>query len=107
ELGDVIIDVFVAVLGVEVAGEAGGFVSGDLLRRALNIIADLIAGFVSSTAGERKLIGGGAIASTCADLGAIFVERILKCVSLHQHVDLPLAIADLLLELVPQLRNRL
>src|SRR5438067_7358007 len=46
ELCDVIVDVLVAVLGIEVACELGGFVGGDFLGRGLDVVADLFAGFV-------------------------------------------------------------
>ena len=40
------------------------------------------------------------------DLGAIFIERILERVGLHQHVDLPFAVPDFFLEFIPQIADR-
>src|SRR5256885_9854760 len=106
ELRDVVIHVFVAVIGIKVAREFGGFVGGDFLGRGLDVVADLFAGFVGAVAGEGELVRRGAIAPARADLGAIFVERILEGVGLHQHVDMPFAVADFLFEVFAQRGNR-
>src|SRR4029077_15333814 len=104
---DIVIDVFVTVLWVEFARRFGGFVGGDLFWSRFDVVTDLVARLVIAAAGESEFVGSGAIASGPGDLGAIFIERILQRVGLHQHIDLPFAVPDSFLELVPKIANRL
>src|SRR5581483_12374087 len=62
--------------------------------------------FVIAAAGEGEFVRSGAVTRGAGDLGAILVERILKGVGLHQHVDLPFAIPDYSLELIPKISDR-
>src|SRR2546423_1426178 len=50
QLRDVVVDVFVAVLRIEVTRELGSLISGALLRRSFDVVADLFARFVVATA---------------------------------------------------------
>ena len=68
QLRDVVIDVFVAVLRIEVAHQFGRFVGRDLLRSRLNVVADLVARFVVAAAREGELVGRGAVAASAGDL---------------------------------------
>ena len=61
ELGCVVIDVFVAILRVEVAGQLGSFVRGNLFRRSLDVVANLIARFVIAATSQCELVRRGAI----------------------------------------------
>src|SRR5882724_6037856 len=106
QLRGIVIHVFVAVIGIKVAREFGGFVGGDFLGRGFDVVTDLFARFVISTAGQGELVRRGAIAAAGADLGAVFIERILKRIGLHQHVDGPFTVADFLFEVFAQRGNR-
>src|ERR1700719_2790578 len=68
QLGSVVIDVFIAVLRVEFAGQFGGFVGRNFLGRSLDVVTDLVPGFVNATAGESKLVSSGAVARGASNL---------------------------------------
>jgi hypothetical protein len=59
----------------------------------LDVVADLVAGFVGSPAVQRELVGGGAVAAAGADLLAVSVEAVLEGVGFHRHLDWHFAIA--------------
>ena len=62
QLGDVILHIFVAILRVPLRGESGIFVSGDFLGGTRDVVADLVAGLLVSSASDRKFESGRAIA---------------------------------------------
>src|SRR4051812_15180751 len=74
ELRDVIVDVLVAVLGIEISGELRRFVGGDFFWGGLNVVADLLARLVSATAPRGELVGSRAVAPAGADFRPILIE---------------------------------
>src|SRR6266478_8543069 len=61
KLRNIIINVFVTVLRVEIARQFRGFVRRNFFWSGFDVVADLVAGFVIAAAGQRELIGGGAV----------------------------------------------
>src|SRR5207244_3922293 len=100
-------DVFIAVLRIEGGGELRAFVCRDFFARASDVVTDLLAGPIVPAARQRKLVGSGAIPGGAGDFLAVFFERILESVGLHQPVDRPFAFADFSLEIVPQIADLL
>src|SRR2546423_15142391 len=58
QLRDVVVDVFVAVLRIEVTRELGSLISSDLLWGGFDVVANLFARLVEAAAGQGELIGG-------------------------------------------------
>jgi uncharacterized membrane protein len=53
QFGDIVVDVFVAIFGIEFARRIGGFVGGDFFWCRFDIVADLVAAFVSTAVVRR------------------------------------------------------
>ena len=74
ELDHIIIDVFIAVFGIEFAGEFSRFVGGNLLRCRFYVVANLVARSVVATTSQCELVRGGPITRSAGDLGPIFLK---------------------------------